>query len=107
MPSKSRQENWRQHSDRRAGTSADCPLLAGPGDEAMNKPVPDEPPFRGMSELAARVFGPVAALTKIEMPGDIDARYRAFFHSAQSAIQAPDSGGDDVGYATATSGRRG
>jgi hypothetical protein len=62
----------------------------------MNKPVPDEPPFREMSELAARVFGPVAALTKIEMPGDIDARYRAFFHSAQSAIQAPDGGGDDV-----------
>jgi hypothetical protein len=70
----------------------------------MNKPVPDEPPFREMSELAARVFGPVAALTKIEMPGDIDARYRAFFHSAQSAIQAPDSGGDDVGYAA--SGQR-
>jgi hypothetical protein len=63
--------------------------------------------FREMSELAARVFGPVAALTKIEMPGDIDARYRAFFHSAQSAIQAPDSGGDDVGYAAAASGRRG
>jgi hypothetical protein len=41
--------------------------------------VPDERPFREMSELAARVFGPVAALTKIEMPGDIDARYRASF----------------------------
>jgi hypothetical protein len=45
-----------------------------------------------MSELAARIVGPIAELTRIEMPGGIDVRYRKFFHAVQSALSVPDEG---------------